>query len=80
MAVLAVGKEKPEPTWPGLQRIVLLRDPSWEIRSTKAAGGVPKMEIALENVSKPFNKNNMPDEASRAMHTGSGSSRNIGRI
>lgn len=58
---------------------MLFRDQSWEISSTKTTDGVPKLIVALENISKPFNKNNMPDEFSRAMHIWSGSLRNMGR-
>lgn len=37
----------------------VVEDQSWEKSSTKATDRAPKVIIALENISKPFNKNGM---------------------
>lgn len=48
---------RPSLTWP-LENCVV-EDQSWEVSSTKATDWAPKVILALENISKPFNRNSM---------------------
>lgn len=49
-----IGKIRPSIAW--LLVNCITEHPSWEIHSTKTTDGVSKVSIALENSSKPFNK------------------------
>lgn len=61
------GKTRPSLAEPLVKKCAV-KDQSWGIPSTKTTDRVPKVIIALENISKPLNKNSIPDKASRAVH------------